>query len=67
MSTHNLAIAIAGFVALIFAYSWVTAERFKSAQCWHQIQRVVNAARDDIDLAASRRRHPAGKGLQQKI
>jgi hypothetical protein len=67
MSTNDLAITIAGLAALIFAYSWVTTERFKSAQCWNQIQRVVNDARDDIDLAASRQRHPAGKALQQKI
>lgn len=63
MSTYDLAIAIAGLIALIFAYSWVTTERFRSTQRWNQIQRTVNAARDDIDLAASRRRHPAGKGL----
>ena len=67
MSGQDVAITIAGFAALIFAYSWVTTERFKSAQYWNQIQRVVNDARDDIDLAASRLRHPAGKGLQQKI
>ena len=67
MSTNDLAITIAGFVALIFAYSWVTTERFKSSQHWNQIQRVVNDARNDIELAASRQRHPAGKGLRQKI
>ena len=67
MSTNSLAIVIAGFAALISTYSWASTERFKSMQRWNQLQRVVNDARDDIDLAASRRRHPAGKGLQQKI
>ena len=67
MSGQDVAIAVAGFVALIFAYSWVTTERFKSAQRWNDIQRVVNAALNDIELAASRQRHPAGKGLRQKI
>jgi hypothetical protein len=67
MSGSDLAIGAAAFVALIFTYSWVTTERFRSAQRWSQLQRVVNDARDDIDLAASRQRHPAGKALQQKI
>jgi type VI protein secretion system component VasK len=67
MSGSDLAIAIATFVSLILTYSWVTTERFRSAQHWNQIQRVVNDARNDIELAASRRRHPAGKALQQKI
>lgn len=67
MSGQDAAIAIAAFMSLIVAYSWITTERFKSGQRWNQIQRVVNDARDDIELAASRQRHPAGKRLQQKI
>lgn len=67
MSGQNLAIGAAAFTTLIFVYSWITTERFRSAQRWARIQRVVDAARDDIELAASRQRHPAGKRLQQKI
>lgn len=64
MSGPDLAIGTAAFAALICTYSWITTERFKSAQHWNQIQRVVNDARNDIELAASRQRHPAGKALQ---
>lgn len=67
MSGYDLTIGTAAFVVLILVYSWATTERFKSAQRWSNLQRVVNDARDDIDLAASRQRHPAGKALQQKI
>ena len=67
MSGHEVTIAISSFLALIVVYSWMTTERFKSTRRWNQIQRVVNDARDDIELSASRQRHPAGKRLRQKI